>query len=156
MEKMSKLQLVLRLLLYYAFGGIIPFGFLVWRFELFQKSSDIAFGGWGLLAVFFISLFTIKTVRAIQKDMAYSFAKQILSGVSHIVLPLLLATFCIYYMRDIMTELFQFFCIVTVCEFAAVLMNPLPRWEHENNVEKSESTIKKVIESLGLLNKNNE
>lgn len=152
-DKMNKKELLIRLALYYTFGGILPFIFLAWRFELFRKVSKISVGGWGLVAVIFIFIFTTKTLKAIKKGLKYSYAKQIMDGVGKVILPLFLAAFCVYYMQDIMTEIFQFFCILILCELVAIFINPLPRWEHENNIENTENSVKKILETFGLLNK---
>lgn len=155
MEKMSKKELLLRLSIYYIFGAILPFLFLAWRFELFKKVSKISIGGWGLVGIIFVFLFTTSTIKKIKNGMPYSYAKQILDGVAKVILPLILAAFCVYYMQDLMKELFQFFCIVIVCELIAIFVNPLPQWEHENNIEKTESSVKKILEAFGVLNKEN-
>lgn len=148
---MKKKELLIRFSLYCLFGGILPFLFLSWRFELFKKVSKISIGGWGLVGIIFLFIFTTTTLKKIKQGMPYSYAKQIMDGVSKVLLPLLLAAICVHYMRDLMEELFQFFCVLIVCEGIAIFVNPLPQWGHENNVEQTESSVKKVLEAFGVI-----
>ena len=150
---MKKTKFFVNFGLYCLFGGILPFLFLSWRFELFKKVSKISIGGWGLVAVIFIFIFVTVTTNKIKQGMPYSYTKQVIDGISKVILPLLLGAFCVYYMRDLMEELFQFFCILVLCETVAVLVNPIPQWQHENNVEQTESSVKKILQTFGVIEK---
>ena len=150
---MKKAKLLINFSIYCLFGGILPFLFLAWRFELFKKVSKISIGGWGLVAVIFAFVFVTVTVNKIKDGMPYSYTKQVIDGISKVVLQLFLGAFCIYYMKDLMEELFQFFCILILCETVAVLVNPIPQWQHENNIERQESSVKKFLQTFGVIEK---
>lgn len=148
-NKMSKKQFWIRFSLYCLFGGILPFLFLVWRFELFNKVSKLSIGGWGLIAIIFISVFIIKLIGNLKK-LLEPYPAQIFDGLSKVIIPLIIAAFCIYYMQDIMTEIFQFICVLIFCELIAIVNNPFPQWLHQHGVEKNEDRFKTLLTTLGI------
>ena len=151
MNKMSKKQFWIRLSFYILIGGILPFLFLVWRFNLFSKVSKLSIGGWGLVAIIFIGVFFIKLIKAVRKGLPFSMLSQVLEGICKILLPLFIAAFIVYYMQDIMDQIFQFLWVLIVCESAAIVINPIPRWSHENKILDIEGSTKTLLTSIGLL-----
>ena len=149
---MSKKQFWSRFILYCLFGGILPFLFLMWRFELFSKVSKLSIGGWGIVAIIFISIFIIKLIGQLKK-LLEPYPAQIFNGISSVILPLVIAAFCTYYMKDMMTEMFQFLCVVIVCELTAIFLNPFPQWEVEHNIDKEEGRFKTLLKTLGIKDK---
>lgn len=143
---MSKKEFWVRLSIYILFGGALPFAFLIWRFKLFSKVSKLSIGGWGIIAVIFISVFFIKLIKAVRKGLPFSLVSQILEGICKIIIPLLIGAFCCYYLKDIMEEVFQFLWVLIVCESIAIVVNPIPKWAHEN---KNDSLIEN-LKALGL------
>lgn len=149
---MSKKEFWSRLALYILIGGVIPFLFLTWRFKLFEKVEEtvtkVSIGGWGIVAIIFVSIFFLKTINALRRGMPFSFGKQILDGLSKTILPLLIFTVAIYMLQDVTKELFQFLCVTVLCEMIAVCINPIPRWAHENNIDLYEQSLTKMFGSL--------
>lgn len=143
---MSKKEFWIRLPIYILFGGALPFAFLIWRFKLFSKVSKLSIGGWGIIAVIFISVFFIKLIKAVRKGLPFSLVSQILEGVCKIIIPLLVGAFCCYYLKDMMEEVFQFLWVLIICESIAIVVNPIPKWAHEN---KNDSLIEN-LKALGL------
>lgn len=148
---MNKKVFWTRTALYITIGGIIPFMFLVWRFDLFKKVSAVSIGGWGLLAVIFISLFFIKLTKSIRDGLTPSLLTQILEGLCKVIIPLIAAAVCVYYFRDMMAQLFQFLCVLIFCESAAIVINPFPQWIRENKKEQQESDTKTLLTALGII-----
>lgn len=151
MNKMSKKQFWIRLSFYILTGGILPFLFLVWRFNLFSKVSKLSVGGWGLVAIIFIGVFFIKLIKSVRKGLPFSMLSQVLEGVCKILLPLFIFAFVIYYMQDAMEQVFQFLCVLIICETIAIVVNPIPRWSHENKILEIEGSTKTLLTSIGLL-----
>lgn len=139
-----------RLVLYVLFGALIPVAFLIWRFNLFTKTEAITIGGWGLVAVIFIAVFFMKTMKSVERGLEFSIGVQCLNGVRTIVLPLIIAAFCVYYMQDVMEQLFQFLCVVIACELVAIPVNPFPQWNYEHGIEQEENRLKALMKTLGL------
>ena len=148
---MSKKAFWIRLISYIIVGGGIPLVFLIWRFNLFKKVSQLSIGGWGMIAIIFIGVFFIKMMKAIRKGLPFSFGTQILEGMFKVTIPLLIATIIIYVMRDSVEQLFQFFFVLLFCETIAMIINPIPQWAHENKIEEQESSAKRILSSLGII-----
>lgn len=153
---MDKKQFWSRFAIYIILCLVIPVGFLIWRFELFQKVSKISIGGWGLVAIIFIGIFFIKFIKSVKNGLPFSILTQCLEGICKIIIPLLIAAFCIYYLRDVMDQVFQFLCVLIICEIGAIPANPIPQWAHENKKNECNDNIKGLLESLGLISKNEE
>ena len=147
---MSKKEFWFRLGLYIMFGFVIPFTFLVWRFELFKKVSKVSIGGWGLIAVIFAAIFFTSMLKAVRKGLPFSFATQIIEGLCKITIPLIIACVCVYFMQDLMKEMFQFLFVVLICETIGIVVNPFPQWAHENKLETEENKMRNILSSLGI------
>jgi hypothetical protein len=147
---MNRKEFWFRFSLYILFGVLIPAVFLTWRFKLFEKVSKVSVGGWGMVAIIFVAVFFISLLKAIRKGMPFSFATQVIEGLCKLIIPLIIACSCVYFMQDLMKETFQFLCILTVSETIAVVVNPIPQWAHENKVEEQENRFRSVLNSLGI------
>ena len=149
-ENKKKKEFWTKFALYVLFGAIIPFMFLVWRFNLFGKASKIQIGGWGLFAIIFIGIFFSKTIKVVRMGLPYSLVTQILEGVVKVLIPLGIAFFISYYLRNAMTQLCQFLGLLFICECVAIVVNPLPKWLHEHQLDEQKNTFKEVLQSLGI------
>lgn len=145
---MSKKQFWIRLSLYVLFGGIIPVIFLILRFNLFTKIDSLSVGGWGIVAILFISIFFAKMIKTIVKGLPFSLFIQILNGICKVIIPLIAASFIVYYMQDCMKEIFQFLVVCSISELVAIVINPLPKWSNDNKIDKDKQTIKEILETL--------
>lgn len=134
--------------LYVLFGAIIPFMFLVWRFNLFGKASKIQIGGWGLFGIMFLGIFFAKTIKIVRMGMPYSLITQILEGVVKVLIPIGIAMLCAFYLQNAMKQLFQFLCLTFFCECVAIVVNPLPKWLHEHQLDEQKNTFKELLQSL--------
>lgn len=148
---MSKKAFWIRLISYIIVGGGIPLVFLIWRFNLFKKVSQLSIGGWGMVAIIFIGVFFIKMMKAIRKGLPFSFGTQILEGMFKVTIPLLIATVIVYVMQNCVEQMFQFFFVLLFCETIAMIINPIPQWAHENKIEEQESSAKRILSSLGII-----
>lgn len=147
---MSKKQFWTRFSIYAVVGLIVPIIFLIWRFQLFKKVSTngIAIGGWGVVVFIIFVAFFSSMLKAIKKGLPFSFTTHIITCIVKVTIPLLIATFVVYFLKDFTKELFQVLCILLVCETAASIVNPLPQWAHEHQVDAENMRIKNVFSSL--------
>lgn len=153
---MSKKEFWIRLILYILFGGLIPFIFLVWRFNLFGKVSSISIGGWGIVAIIFIAIFFAKLFKAVREGLPYSIWTQILDGIVKVIIPLVAVAISVYLFKDLMMQIFQFLMVVIICELVAIPVNPIPKWANSNRIEQENNSTKKLLESLGIIKKEEE
>ena len=128
-----------RFAFYIAIGLFIPVGFLIWRFQLFQSASHLNFGGWGVVAVLFTSIFLMVLSKQAVSSIESQIVKQAINAIRKIFLPLFAITMCLYAVKNFIDELIQFFVIITICEPIAYVINPFPEIvkEHEKDREKN-------------------
>jgi drug/metabolite transporter (DMT)-like permease len=150
-RKLTPKEFAVRLALYVLIGAVIPFCFLVWRFNLFApkpSQESVTIGGWGIVGIVFIAIFFLKTLKAIRKGMIFSAYTKAIDATTKIFIPLLLAIIIIYFMGTIQEELLQFLMVVFICEIPAAAVNPIPRWAYENKLEEVSFNASKIISSI--------
>lgn len=145
---MTKKIFAIRLILYIAIGLILPLGFLAWKFELFNKVTKISFSIWGLIAIITAIVFVLKLFNGLRKGLKHGIAKQVVDTICNVTVPLLIFTVAFDWMNDFSKEFVQFLVILIICETAAGVVNPIPQWCFENNIEQTEGVIKRIFGSL--------
>lgn len=135
-----------RLIGYIILGLVIPMSFLIWRFDLFSKTSKLNIGGWGVVVIIFTAVFIAKLAKQACEAIDNVFAKQIVDAVRKVLIPLLAATLCLYAVGDFWKELVNFFIALTICEPIAYVLNPFPEFLKEKEKEEKKSNLVKVLE----------
>lgn len=127
-EKKEKAKIFwCRLSAYIVTGLLAPCGFIIWRFDLFTKTNQIAMGGWGVILILIFGIFISSTLKWIYKGMQFSIWKQIITGFCRVILPLLCLFLIVYSIRDSIDLLLQALGCILGCESIAVVVNPLPQ-----------------------------
>lgn len=150
---MSKKQFWIRLPLYALFLFIIPAVFLIIRFKLFQKINSINIGGWGIVTILLVSFGFIKLMKEAKKGLPFCYLNQIITGLTKVVVPLLVLTVIIYLGKDSINHILQFLYVLIPCQFIAILLNPIPKWAYENKLEEDGYKLKTILKSAGLTKK---
>ena len=145
---MTKKIFAIRLILYIVIGLILPLGFLAWKFELFNKVTKISFSIWGLIAIITAIVFVLKLFNGLRKGLKHGIAKQVVDTICNVTIPLLIFTVAFDWMSDFSKEFVQFLVVLIICETAAGVINPIPQWCFENNIEQTEGVIKRIFSSL--------
>lgn len=142
---MSKKQLIIRLILFTLLACVLPFVFIAWRYQIF-KVSKVSFTGWGLLGFIIVLVFTLYIARAMNKIKKWSMFKQCFLGALKILVPLIA---CYVFLTSIKTSIdlfLQVLIVVVICEAIAIPINPLPKWQFDNNIDLLDSIINKSKE----------
>ena len=136
-EKQKKTRIFLaRFFGYIVIGLLIPVGFLIWKFDLFQTESHRTFGGWGVVTVIFTTIFLIYLCKQAEFSVDSQVGRQTLRAIRKVLFPLFCVTFCLFAVRNFIDELIQFFIVITVCEPIAYVINPFPQLIRENDDKK--------------------
>ena len=135
---------VARLVTYIMVGFVIPFTYLVWRYNLFSKTERLNIGGWGIIAIIFSAIFFMVLVKKAGETIENETYKQVFDGIRKIFIPLLAVTLCVYAMYDFWRQLVEFLGILTVCETVAYIVNPIPQKIKEKENLREESKIIKI------------
>ena len=145
---MTKKAFAIRLVLYILVGLVLPLGFLAWRFKLFDQVTKISFSVWGLIAIVVAIVFVVKLFDGLRRGMKHGIAKQIIDTICNITVPLLIFTVAFDWMSDFAKEFVQFLIVLIICETASGIINPIPQWCFENNIEQTGGILKKVFGSF--------
>lgn len=137
-----------RLVLWATFAGILPFVFVVWRFELFKSINKIQFGGWGVVAIIILAFFIFAIIRYVRLALKgrYSFVGQCLSGICKVIIPLFAFLLILNSVKNNVELLIQVMGCVVICEMIAIPINPLPKWAYEMQKDVRETERKDAMD----------
>ena len=141
----EKNMFILRVVLWNIFGWVIPIGFIIYRFNLFQKVSQINLNGGIILCAIIFFIFLIVLLSYIIKSKKYSYIKQILKGVIFLIIPLALVFICLYYARNMIDRLLQIVGCLLISETIAIVVNPMEEWTYEQSKGEEENFINYVL-----------
>lgn len=141
MDKNQKIIFYVRLALFILIGCVAPFAFIAWRFDLFTSATKASLSGWGIVGILIIFFFLRYVYSILRSGIPYSFITQILAGVFKIIVPLLLMYVALNVIGRNIDQFMQVIVCVILCEIVAIPINPLPKYMHDNNIEKVESLM---------------
>ena len=75
----------------------------------------------------------------------YSLFKQILQGVIKLILPLTLLLVSLIWLGDNVNMIKEALYVIIPCEFVAIVVNPLPKWCFDNNIEGISEIADKIL-----------
>ena len=132
------------------FSCVLPFIFIVYRFNLFGKISKIQIGGWGIIAIVIVAAFIFTIIRYIKLAFAgrYSLVGQILGGICKIILPMAIFMVILYNIKNNVEIMIQVMGCVISCEAIAIPLNPLPKWAYDMQKDIRDSEKKDTIDYL--------
>jgi len=117
------------------------------RFHLFQTTTKLQVGLAGI-AVIGIMLGVISVLIKFYLEgmkCKYSLFKQILQGILKLILPLTLLLVTLIWLGDNVAMIKESLYIIIPCELVAIVVNPLPKWCFENNVEGLSEIADKIL-----------
>lgn len=156
MEKTKKKSLdsdqrkfVARAVAWATFACVLPVAFIGWRYDLFKKVGSLQLSGWGMIGVAIVFAFGLALVKYVKAGFSeWSMAKQILSGIAKVLLPLgALLALCVG-IRDSLDYFIQAIGCVLMCEAVAIPLNPFPKWVYEKTQGRFESAVDFVASRL--------
>lgn len=125
-------KFVIRFILFTLFACILPFTFIAWRYELFNKVDEVSLTGWGVIGILIIAVFCIYVLNAIKKGMPYSMFTQVVDGILKVEMPLVIFYLMLTSIQSTIELFLQCLICIIVCEAIAIPINPLPKWIKEN------------------------
>lgn len=145
---MNKVKLILFLL----FSTVAPITYMIVRFHLFQTTTKLQVGLAGIVVIGIMIGIISVLIKFYLDGMKckYSLVKQILQGIIKLILPLTLLLVILIWLGDNVAMIKESLYIIIPCELVAIIVNPLPKWCFDNNVEGISEIADKI------LNKNKE
>lgn len=119
------------------FGILIPLLYLIIRHNLFQTQIKITLGLWGLIAILFVALAITVLIKFYVSGLKtkWTLGKQIVEGFVKLIMPIAIFIVALNILKDYSNQLLEFCWVLIPCEIIAVIVNPLPKWAFDNNVE---------------------
>lgn len=133
----SKRNFALQLILFLSFALICPCAYLIWKFDLFTQTTSMQFGVWGIVMLGIMCSVCGVLIKFYLDGMKmkYSLMKQIMQGFISLAMPLLLALLILTWLKDNIDLVIHSLWVILPCEIVAIIVNPLPKWCFENNVQ---------------------
>lgn len=138
MEQNETKTFIIKFAIWTILACLAPIGFIVYRFDLFQKVSKVNIGGWGLLVILIITIFSVVVGKYIKKGKTYSMTTQVITGLVKITLPLGLITLGLYSIRNNVELAIQVFGWMAISETIAIPFNPFPKWINDNKKKETD------------------
>lgn len=149
---MNKKEFITRLSLFITFALLLPISYIAIRCKLWNQTTTISF--WFLMLLMMVVVFVAVLIKYYIDGMKtkYSYFKQILTGVIKLLLPLgTILLLAIWYKGKAEwlvehTNLFiEILCVILASETIAIIVNPLPKWAFDNNVEGLVEITDKIL-----------
>lgn len=144
-----KLIFAIRLIVFLLASVFAPCIYLIIEFNLFQAKTTVQIGLWGIIC--FIICASVGTVM-LKYYLAgmkhkHSFTKQIVVLFLKVVLPVLIAILVLTWLKDNISQVIKFLWVLLPCEVVGGVVNPLPKWAVENEIEGITDSIDKLLGS---------
>lgn len=146
-KKKERNKFIILFITFILFSVIAPCVYLSIRFNLFTQTSKLQIGFWGFV-VFGIIIIAINILANMYLEglkTKWHIGKQIVSGFCRFILPMILVLLIITWLRDNLSYIIEALYVIIPCECVAIIVNPLPKWCFENNVEGVGEIVDKVF-----------
>lgn len=126
-----------RLALFLLFSTVAPITYMIIRFHLFQTTTKLQVGLAGIVVIGIMMGVISVLIKFYLEGMKckYSLFKQILQGIIKLILPLILILVILIWFRDNIDMIRESLYVIIPCELVAIVVNPLPKWCFDNNIE---------------------
>lgn len=149
---MDKKEFWIRFAIFFAVAFLTPMIYLTIRYNLFQSttSTSVNVGFWGVIVIGILFCAIAVLVKFYLEGMKtkWSWAKQIIEGFVKLILPLCFTLFVVIWLGDNITHIKEALYVIIPCEALAIIVNPLPKWAFDNNIDGigniAESVFKRV------------
>lgn len=151
---MSQKNFWIRMALFLLTALVIPLTYILIRYKILltETSVKVSIGGFLALALLVLVVAIIIKYYVSGLKHKYSIIKQILSGVAKIIMPLsIVLLFCLFFRNKTdfllknIDKFIETLLVIIPCELIAIVINPLPKWAFENNVEGMSEIADKIF-----------
>ena len=153
---MTKKEFIIRLALFLTFALAFPITYITIRCNLWNQATTISF--WFIFLILLIVIVVAVLIKYYLDGMKtkYSFIKQILTGTIKVILPLGVVLLIAVWFKGKAewlvehTNLFiEILGMALSSETIAIVVNPLPRWAFDNNVDGLVEITDKILHKDG-------
>ena len=150
--KMTKKELITRLSLFLLFSLVAPLTYISIRCQLFSVKTSVSV--WFIIVIGIVLAVVSLIIKYYLDGMKtkYSILKQILEGTIKILLPLVFTLIAVVWFKtklewiiNNVNLLIEILGVVIGCEIIGIIVNPLPKWAFENNVDGLAQITDKIL-----------
>lgn len=116
---------IIRAIAFIFFSAIAPILIINYKFKLFS-ATDKKFTGWGLIVILIVFLATNYILKMLVDIINSPYAKQLVSGIRKVLLPLLILILIVGSIDKYSKEVMYVLRGITISELIAILVNPFP------------------------------
>jgi hypothetical protein len=145
MKEKNKNIFILRLIAFIILM-LTPIIYLVCKYNLFTTVNSMTIGSWGIIAIIITAIAIGIFLKYILFGKKWAYRKQIVKGVLVVGLPLGTITLILVYASSYLTQLHDFFEILTICRLVAYIVNPLPEWTYQKSLGEQEDFLNYVLD----------
>lgn len=151
-RKKERNKFIILFITFILFSVVAPCIYLIVRFNLFTQASKLQIGFWGFV-VFGIIIVAVNILANMYLEglkTKWHIGKQIVSGFCRFILPMILVLLIITWLRDNLSYIIEALYVIIPCECVAIVVNPLPKWCFENNVEGAGEIVDKIFKRKNI------
>lgn len=149
---MENKSFLIRFILFLLFSLAFPIVYISIRFHLFTNKQIVSI--WGIIILIIILCVVVVMIKFYLDGMKtkFSYVKQILIGVIKVLIPIAIVWLLCFWIKtkasvflssiDLMVETLA---VIFVSETFAIIINPLPKWAFENNVDGLVQITDKIL-----------
>ena len=98
------------------------------------NSTAPALNGWGIVSCLIVGFTLISIIKEVVKAYTgYSLTKQVLTGIVHSILPLVICFAMCYFLDGVLDNIRYCLLVLIITKLVAIPLNPLPKWRYEKN-----------------------
>lgn len=140
----------IRLTAFILFAFVLPIGHILGKYKPFNytESLSVGFAGIVIVAILLVGLKFLVEFYLNGVKTKYSLAKQIISGLAKIIVPMCAIVGLVIVLSKFTEQLLDIAMVLIPCECVAIVVNPLPKWAFDNNVEGLANITEKVLDVI--------
>jgi hypothetical protein len=128
MKKHPKTWFTIRLILFVLIGIVGPLAIIYSQYQMFSPRvpDSIKIHGWGIVALLVLAFGTYYVIGSLAKAFSNYFIRQIMAGLSKIIVPILLAYLLVNAVAANVDKIKIILLGSLLCEIIALPLNPIP------------------------------
>ena len=138
----------LRFTAFILFAFVLPIGHLLGKYKPFNytETLSVGFAGIVIIGILLVGLKFLVEFYLNGVKTKYSLVKQIVSGFTKIILPMCIVAALVIVLAKYAEQVLSMCMVLIPCEMIAIIVNPLPKWAFENNVEGLANITEKILD----------
>lgn len=148
----------IKLIVFLLFSLVIPCAYLSIRFELFKSKQIITLPIWAIIILAILTAVMCIFIKYYLSGLKtrYSLIKQVLEGFIKIIVPVAFILFVVIWFKgkgewllQQTNTIIEVLSVFLISWSVAIVVNPLPKWAFDNNVEGLSEIADKIFHKGG-------